>query len=95
MVERVKYMYMYMVYMKSTFFLKSLNRLDLRMVNSTINIPHLYADSISAWSNQGSVLLSILNQYRLSGGNIQGFNARKVISDVNASFILQYIVSGR
>ena len=32
----------------------------------------LYAESISAWSNQGLVmcLVSILNQYKLHGGNI-------------------------
>ena len=35
-------------------------------------LPLLYAESISAWSNQGSVmcLLSILNQFKKYGGNI-------------------------
>ena len=38
--------------------------------NSLPGGPLLYAESISASSNQGSVMLSILNHWKLHGGNI-------------------------
>ena len=48
-----------------------LNGFD-EQTNSKYHIILLYAESISAWSKQGSVmcLLSILNQYKMYGGNI-------------------------